>query len=355
MNRLKDIMKFWSGTADEHMGAFAAQSAFFIFLSFFPLINIVISLPKFLPFSREQMLEIIYYILPNRFESYVGDIVAEMYSNSTNSMTVISIIITLWSAAKGIMSIRTGLNEVYRSRENRNYFIIRGISSVYTLVFIIIFIALIPLNMFGTQIALYILGRFPHYANEALLVLSLRSTATFILLFVMFDLMYTIVPTRKLKFKNQLPGAFFAAISWVGVTKIFSLYIDYFAVKSYMYGSLTTVIMLLFWMYIVIYLVFMGAQLNEYLHTCRKREAEFELSKYSGEKEEVWDDDEIEDTDELKLIESKSDGRLKEDKASKEDMIDNNMTDDGMIDDDIGTGEYTKEEMEALLDESFED
>ena len=70
MNRMKDIMKFWSGTADEHMGAFAAQSAFFIFLSFFPLINIVISLPKFLPFSREQMLEIIYYILPNRFERY---------------------------------------------------------------------------------------------------------------------------------------------------------------------------------------------------------------------------------------------------------------------------------------------
>ncbi|MBR6402746.1 MAG: YihY/virulence factor BrkB family protein [Eubacterium sp.] len=293
MKRMKDMWRFWSETADEHMGAFAAQSAFFIFLSFFPLINIVISLPRFLPFTQDQMLEVIYFILPHKFENYVGDIVKDMYLNSSNSMTIISVIITLWSSAKGIMAIRNGLNEVYRSRENRNYFIIRGISSIYTLIFIVIFIALIPVNMFGTQIVLNILGKFPHYANEALLALSLRSTATFILLFVMFDLMYTIVPTRKLRLKNQMPGAFFAALSWVGVTKIFSLYVDYYAAKSYMYGSLTTVIMLLFWMYFVIYLVFVGAQLNEYLHTCRIREEKYELSKYSEEKREVWEDDDI--------------------------------------------------------------
>ena len=293
MKRMKDMWRFWSETADEHMGAFAAQSAFFIFLSFFPLINIVISLPRFLPFTQDQMLEVIYFILPHKFESYVGDIVNDMYLHSSDSMTVISIVITLWSAAKGIMAIRNGLNEVYRSREKRNYFIIRGISSVYTLVFIMIFIALIPVNMFGTQIALNILGKFPGYANETLLILSLRSAATFILLFVMFDLMYTIVPTRKLSLRKQMPGAFFAALSWVGVTKIFSLYVDYYAAKSYMYGSMTTVIMLLFWMYFVIYLVFVGAQLNEYLHTCRMREEQYELSKYTEEKNEVWEDDDI--------------------------------------------------------------
>lgn len=314
-NRVKDILRFLDGTVDEHMGAFAAQSAFFIFLSFFPIINIIISLPAFLPFSKEQVMEIIYYVLPSEFEGYIGGLISDMYDNSTGSLTIISVIIAIWSGAIGLMAIRNGLNEIYRSRESRNYFIIRSISAIYTGVFIVLLLALVPINMFGTQIAMYILKRFPEYANEAWLVMSLKGVATFILLFIMFELMYTIVPTRKLKFKNQVPGALFAAFGWVTVTKLFSIYIDVYASQSYMYGSLTTVIMLMFWMYFVIYLVFWGAQLNEYLHFCRKRDEEYELSKYADDKAEVWDDDELESE----------------------------------------TGEYTREEMDKLLDTSPED
>ncbi len=293
--RIKDITRFASATKDEHMGAFAAQSAFFIFLSFFPIINIIISLPKFLYLKEDQVLDIIYYVLPNRFESYIGDLVVEMYQHSSGSLTIISFVIAIWSAAKGLMAVRNGLNEVYRSREQRNYFIIRSISAVYTVALVILLIVLSVLNMFGTQIAQYVLSQFPEYSSEAWLVISLRGAATFILLFIMFELMYTIVPTKKLKFRNQIPGALFAAFAWVAVTKIFSLYIDIYASRSYMYGSLTTVIMLMFWLYFVLSLVFLGAQINEYLQTCRDREAEYELSKYGKDKTDVWDDDEIED------------------------------------------------------------
>ena len=294
MNRIKDIIRFWKGTADEHMGAFAAQSAFFIFLSFFPIINIIIALPKLLPFSEEQMLELIYYVLPSSFENYVAGLVSEMYQNSSNSLTIISLIIAVWSAAKGLTAVRYGLNEVYRSREARNYIIIRSISAVYTVIFVLLVLLLVPLNMFGTQIAIYILNQFPHFTDITLLVYSIRSSATFILLFIMFDLLYTIVPSKKLRFGKQLPGALLAAFLWVSVTKLFSLYIDYYATRSYMYGSLTTVIMLMFWMYFVIYFIFVGAQLNEYLHMCRKRNLEHGIDKYMDEPAEDWEDDDIE-------------------------------------------------------------
>lgn len=307
MERIKDIIRFWKGTADEHMGAFAAQSAFFIFLSFFPIINLIVSLPKLLPFSEEQMIELIHYVLPSSFEEYVANLVSEMFRNSSNSITIISLIIAVWSAAKGLTAVRYGLNEVYRSREARNYFIIRSISAVYTVVFVLIVLLLVPLNMFGTQIALYIFNQFPHFTDVTLLVYSIRSSATFILLFIMFDLLYTIVPSKKLKFGKQLPGAFLAAFLWVSVTKIFSLYIDYYASKSYMYGSLTTVIMLMFWMYFVIYFIFIGAQLNEYLHFCRKRNEEMKVNPDAAQKDDDWEDDDIpdmsyEDTDDTSSI-----------------------------------------------------
>ena len=83
--------------------------------------------------------------------------------------TIISIIIAIWSAAKGLTAVRYGLNEVYRSRESRNYLIIRSISAIYTILFVVLVLFLIPLNMFGTQIALYILNKFPNLTHVTLL------------------------------------------------------------------------------------------------------------------------------------------------------------------------------------------
>ena len=293
--RLRDIIEFIKGTADEHMGAFAAQSAFFLFLSIFPLINIVVMLPSFLPVSEDQVLNIIYFVLPSRFEEYIAGIVKEMYDHPPTSITIISFGVALWSAAKGFMSVKNGLNEIYRSREQRNYLLIRGVSALYTLVFIILIVALIPINMFGTQIAMLVLDFFPDMTDVTMLVYSLRSTATFLILFVMFELLYTIVPNKKLKFRKQVPGALFAAFAWVVGTKVFSIYIDYYASKQFMYGSLTTVVLFMFWLYFVIYMVFVGAQINEYMHVKRKRDEDYELKKYSKKKKEVWEDDDIDE------------------------------------------------------------
>jgi hypothetical protein len=64
-----------------------------------------------------------------------------------------------------------------------------------------------------------------------------------------------------------------------------------------MYGSMTTVVMFMFWMYFVIYSIFIGAQVNEYLHFCRKRNEELELDKYNINTIEHWEDDEIDDSE----------------------------------------------------------
>lgn len=325
--KLKDVIEFINGTADEHMGAFAAQTAFFIFLSFFPLINIAAALPTYLPIKEEQIISVIYYLLPANFEDYVAGIVHDMYTNKSDSITIFSLVVAIWSAAKGIMAMRNGLNEVYRSREARNYLLIRGISSIYTIVFILLLIILVPLNMFGTQIAMGIIKRIPGSYLVTILAYNLKSVATFLLLFIMFELLYTIVPTRKLKFRNQLPGAVFSALSWIVITRLFAFYVDHYASKSYMYGSITTIIMLMIWLDLVMIMLFWGAQLNEYIQSKKENDKEYELSKYSEEKSEVWDDDEIsEKAEEIDSVpDEASPAVIKEEAEVKEDWEDDDI------------------------------
>ena len=123
------------------MGAFAAQSAFFILLSLFPLFNIVLAIIKFLPISEKDFVELIGKIMPDGNDGIIAELVGEIYNNSAGSITILSLIIGIWSAARGILAIRSGLNEVYKAREKRNYIIQRLISSLYTIVIILAIIA----------------------------------------------------------------------------------------------------------------------------------------------------------------------------------------------------------------------
>lgn len=261
----ESILDFGQGTKGDHMGAFAAQSAFFILLSFFPIANILLMLTRFLPFTRSQLIAFLANIVPKEFETFLVNIINDIYFNSTNSVTIISVVIALWSASKGIMAIRNGLNEVYDAREKRNYFVTRAISAVYTGVFIVMIIVIIVLNMFGNQIANWVIRRFPNYENITTLIIGLRSVGSFLLMFLVFWCMYTAMPNKKLKFMKQLPGAIFGSLAWVALTRLFSWYIVSYGSRSSMYGSLTTIILIMFWLYFGVYVIFIGGQINQYL------------------------------------------------------------------------------------------
>ena len=260
------ITDFVKGTADEHIDAFAGQSTFFIFLSFFPLLNILLALAPYLPFSETQITDLILKAIPGELTGVVKNIISDIYTHGTSSFTIISILMAVWSAAKGIMAIRNGLNEVYRSREKRNFLVIRAISAFYTVLFIAVLVILTFANLFGRQLYENVLDKHEGIRDIARLIVNLRGVGSFLIIFLLLLGMYTFMPSRKLLLRYQVFGALFAAGSWVLVSWGFSYYIEYVMSKSQMYGSLTTIIMLLLWLYIMVSLIFYGAQINVFLY-----------------------------------------------------------------------------------------
>jgi membrane protein len=77
--------------------------------------------------------------------------------------------------------------------------------------------------------------------------------------------MYTGMPNCKLKFIKQLPGAVFSSVAWIVITWAFSWYIEFYGSKSSMYGSLTTIILIMLWLYFGMYVIFIGGMMNNYL------------------------------------------------------------------------------------------
>ena len=263
---VRNITEFSEGIKNEHIGAFAGQSAYFIFLSIFPLLSLMLMLAPILPFTQGQLVDFLVQIFPEDFSSFIRGIIDEIYSSGTPVLTIVSLVAGLWSASKGVLAIRNGLNEVFHTRETRNFLIAKLIGVLYTAVLVILIIALAAFELFGRQLMEWLVEQFAELKPLMDLLMQISGVLTFGLALLLILMMYAILPSGKRQsLIFQIPGAVFSAAAWVLIAWGFSYYISYSMKQSYMYGSLFTIILLLFWVYLMVNILFWGAQLNQFL------------------------------------------------------------------------------------------
>lgn len=249
--------------SDDHVAAFSAQAAFFIIISFFPFIMLLLSIVQYFPVEESSMLKLFTQLFPTAVNSMIVSVISEIYDTSASS-TLISItaITTLWSAGKGFLAVMRGLNSVYEIKETRQYLFLRITSTLYTLIFAIMLITTMVLFVFGNRLYFWIEQKFPVLMDTALVIISLRTIVGLVTLLIFFLLIYVVIPNRKTKLMNELPGALVCAGGWMGFSYAFSYYIDNFSNYASMYGSLTAVVLFMLWMYFCMYLLFIGAEVN---------------------------------------------------------------------------------------------
>lgn len=263
MKKLILVIKgFAKRLGDDNIGAYASSCAYFFFMSFVPIIILLLSILPYTPIDFDWVLNFVDKELPGSTGDFVTNIILEIKDKSVGTMSLAAIA-TLWSAGKGVNALINGFNAIDKTKDKRNAFLLRVVSCLYTLVFLASIIVLILLMVFGKVVSEFIMTNFPN--TEALMknLDDFKGLLSFALMVVIFMICYALLPYKRYKIREQLPGAVFSAISWTGFSYIFSLYINNFNAFS-MYGSLTTIIIFLFWLYVCMYILLIGANLNRY-------------------------------------------------------------------------------------------
>ncbi len=245
------------------MPSFAASVAFYFFLSLFPILMFICSLIPYLPITEPEFVDLVTLLLPSYMDGVAKSLINQIYMASSGVLPVTAIM-TLWTGGMGIMSLIRGLNAIYKVDDNRNYFLVRLLGSVYTLLFLAVVALMIILGAFGKTIGLELIERFPHLGELLINLIFFRALIIWALLTIILTLAYAFLPARNQKFFHQLPGAVIASLAWCVVTWGFSVYIEKFNGFS-MYGSLMGIIIFLFWLNIGFNLVMFGAYFNRRL------------------------------------------------------------------------------------------
>lgn len=245
---------------DEH----AAACSYYTILSFIPLIILILSISQHLGISEEFLIFVLEGIMPSDIlNEAVISIVKETFSKSISTITV-SAIFTFWSAGKGLFSLCKGLNVVYGVKtENKYYILFRIRALVSTFIFIISMVLTLLLLVFGNAINIFLQQRFNIFSTLINLLIKSKILISVTALSIMLTLVYRFIPKHNYKLKNQIPGAIFAAVACNVVSVFYSIYVEVFTGFSLMYGSLTTIVFAMTWVYACMYSILLGAMINK--------------------------------------------------------------------------------------------
>ncbi len=255
---------------EHRLNAAAAHAAFFIILSFIPCIILLFSLLQFTSIDKIDILVLVQNVVPTNMLTFVTGIIGEAYQKTATTISI-SALAAVWSAGRGMMALNQGLQWIAGTRETRNYFAVRIRATLYTIVLLLSIVVFLLLGVFGNTLLELITLKFPITAYVTSMILDVKNIFLALYAVVIFTLLYHFMPGNEMKLAYHVPGAVLSAAGWMLFSYAFSIYIEKFSGFSNMYGSLTTIILIMLWLYFGMYITLIGAEFNQLLAKRREK------------------------------------------------------------------------------------
>lgn len=247
------------------VSVYAAHACYFIVLALFPTLLLLLSLLRYTGLDVNTLTDLLRGVIPDALMEPAKRLIVSTYRNTSGTVVSLSALAALWSASRGVYGLLTGLNAIYGVCEDRGYFFTRTVSIAYTFALLLVLPLTLLLSVFGNSL----LQMLPLESSALLVFLSdVLDLRFFLLLMVqtaLFTAIFTVLPNRRSRFRDSIPGAVLASLGWLVFSGLYSVYVEHFAGLSNIYGSVYGVALSMLWLYCCISIVFYGGALNSYL------------------------------------------------------------------------------------------
>ncbi len=264
MRMLKQILfKLIPRIRYDDMSAYAAQISFYLLMSLFPLlILLVTALTQMQLLDVTQLMEVLRRT--NIFPDAALSVIEEVLGGVTmpSSSIPFYILVVLWSASRGTRAIMNGVHMAFRTREAHNIIVRFLLSLFYTVCFVVVVVLFAALVVFGDALFSWLSSTFHWFFLMSGVVQVIRYLVPLGFLIIIYTLLYKFIPPKDLKFRDVLPGSFFAALGSFLISQGFSLYTGHFGNYSALYGSIAGIIVFCTWMYLFSFIMVLGAEIN---------------------------------------------------------------------------------------------
>ena len=238
----------------------AATIAFWAFFSIFPLLIGILAVTGYFLQSAElqaRLLETLVEFLPGSAPLVEENI--ETVMTRRGALSWIAIVGLLWSAGRVFGAITRAINQTLGTERKYNFLVSMARQFLMAVALSVMVTAAI-----GIPLVIEILLEPTVLAKLGLNELSLPRlegwVLSFVIMFLVFSLIYRLAPYEPVDWRDVLPGALLAALAFELCKAAFVIYLDSFANFESVYGPLTSIIVLLLWLYVSALILILGSE-----------------------------------------------------------------------------------------------
>ena len=262
INKLKESIKqIFTIIRKPVMSILPGQLAFSFVLTIIPVIVLVAIIASVFSLSLDSITTFI----SNTFPKAVSAMLLPLIDGRGFDLSILIFLITaIYLASTGAYSVITAADVIYEIKPQKPLpKRIKAFIMTFVLITLIMFMIIVP--AFGDKILKLLLSfiKSDTLSNRITIVYYiLKYPISFFLIYFNIKLVYTIAPNKEIKSKTVTTGSIFTTIMWMITTQIYSFWVSNVAHYDIFYGSISNIIILLIWFYILSYVFVIGLVMN---------------------------------------------------------------------------------------------
>ncbi|NYI46314.1 membrane protein [Nocardioides aromaticivorans] len=258
------VRRAWREAKSDQVPLLAAGVAFYSFLALFPAMIAAVMLYGLVrdPADVQRQVDELSATLPSDAASLLTTQLEALTTTSSSSLglgLIISLVLALWSASGGVGNVMTAVNLAYDEEETRGFVKRKALALGLTLGAIVFVVVAVGMVAVAPAVLDNLVGAGPlRWALEVVRWLGLLVAMS-----VALGVLYKLAPDRDAPtFRWVSIGSVVATVLWLLASLGFSLYVDNFGSYNKTYGALAGVVVLLLWLWLTMYVVLLGAEVN---------------------------------------------------------------------------------------------
>ncbi len=269
---------------DDDIMGMAAEMAYRFLFALFPMLLFLTAglgfVGKALGFDDlfSWLLGQIQPLLPGEIYALVEGYLRGLLGERSPAFLAIGIIGTVWGASGGVGTLIKGLNRAYDVEQSRPFWQRQLLAMLAIILLLPIGLAFFIVGALGRVIVDALIAVVGLEQGFALLFTVARWPVLMLLLFSGLSILYFVLPNVSHKYWWSLPGSAFATVGWAVLTIGFSVYLSSFTNYDATYGSFSTIIVFMLWLYLVSVVLLIGAEINVLLEPVQ-RDAKVQLRR----------------------------------------------------------------------------
>lgn len=240
----------------------SAELAYYMIIGILAMLVTLMYSAHFIPNLIQTVDERFLSLLPDNIKDLILNALLDIKIPKSISVIIATSITSIWFVSRAMHSIMLSFDEIYDIGKKKVGIKSKGLSILFTLGLVAMFICLFLLTLIQTSLSelafKYLNWSYSFFEGNAVLRL-LISAGTMI---IVFNVLYYYIPTKKIEWYRSVPGAVFATITWLIMTNGFTFYITNVSNFSWILGSLGSVFVFLIWVYYCSLFLLFGAVIN---------------------------------------------------------------------------------------------